>query len=50
MLVLADAQAKQAALIGEGEGQNASMLGTLLSILTAEKLGIDVKPVAAARK
>ena len=27
-----------------GEGPNASMLGTLLSILTAEKLGIDVKP------
>jgi hypothetical protein len=33
-----------------GEGQNASMLGTLLSILTAEKLGIDVKPATTAAK
>lgn len=33
-----------------GEGQNTSMLGTLLSILTAEKLGIDVKPATPAAK
>ena len=30
---------------GDGDRQSSSMLGTLLNILTAEKLGIDVKPV-----
>jgi len=29
---------------GDGDRQSSSMLGTLLNILTAEKLGIDVKP------
>lgn len=33
-----------------GEGPNAGMLGTLLNILTAEKLGIDVKPATPAAK
>jgi hypothetical protein len=31
-------------MTGDGDGQNSSMLGALLSILTAEKLGIEVKP------
>ena len=31
-------------MTGGGDGQSSSMLGALLSILTAEKLGIEVKP------
>ena len=30
---------------GHGDGQQASMLGALLSLLTAEKLGVKIKPV-----
>ena len=29
---------------GQGDGQSPNMLGALLSILTAEKLGVQVKP------